>query len=505
LSFKKNILGSYVSQLYMTVVNIVMVPLYVRYLGTEAFGLVGFFAMLQAWFQLLDMGLTPTMARETALYMGGATSASSLRRLLRTLEGLFIGLAVAGGTAMFLGSGGITTHWLKAQHLPLEEIRRSIQLMSGIIALRWICGLYRGAVTGFERLMWLSTFNMTITTARFVLVIPVFRLFGSTPVVFFRYQLLLAVVETLVLVGKVYSLLPRAERGRSLLWEWQPLRAVLRFSLSVAFIGSVWVMVTQIDKLILSKLLPLGDYAYFTIAVLVASAITILGAPISSALQPRMTRLHAEGDEAGLFHVYRQATQLVGVIAAPAAVLLILFPDRILWMWTANQDLAKQAAPVLALYAAGNFLLVFGAFPYYLQFAKGHLKLHIIGNTLFLLFLIPSIVWATSRWGSIGAGSVWLSANALYLFLWVPFVHHRFAVNLHVKWIRTDISMVLLPPCLVGWVAMKLLPLPQGRLALLGLFTAVGLALLLAAASGSSMVRTAVSQFLKTRLFKDTA
>jgi hypothetical protein len=68
LIFKRNIFGSYVSQIYMTVINIVMVPLYVRYMGTEAYGLVGFFAMLQAWFQLLDIGLTPTLAPEGPAY-----------------------------------------------------------------------------------------------------------------------------------------------------------------------------------------------------------------------------------------------------------------------------------------------------------------------------------------------------------------------------------------------------------------------------------------------------
>lgn len=504
MSFKLNILGSYVSQIYMTLVNIVMVPMYVRYLGTEAYGLIGFFAMLQAWFQLLDMGLTPTMARETALYMGGASNASSLRRLLRTLEGLFVGLAVVGGVAMFLGSGGIAAHWLKGQQLPLDEIQRSIQLMSGIIALRWVCGLYRGAITGFERLVWLSAFNMFITTARFVLVIPVFRFLGATPIVFFGYQLFLAVVETLVLVVKAYSHLPRMNRSQSVRWEWRPLRAVLKFSMSVAFIGSVWVMVTQIDKLILSKLLPLSDYGFFTIAVLVASAITILGAPIASALQPRMTKLHAEGDEIGLYRIYRQTTQLVGIVAAPAAILLILFPERILWMWTGNLILAQKAAPVVALYAAGNFLLVFGAFPYYLQFAKGNLKLHIIGNVLFLVFLIPSIIWATTWFGSIGAGVVWLTANALYLLLWVPYVHHRFAANLHLKWVYIDIFWVVMPALLAGLAASWWLPLPQGRTALFGMVLGVGVVLLVAAASGSSIARSTVNQFLSDRLPKDS-
>lgn len=96
MSFKRNILANYVSQIYVTLIGIVMVPMYVRYMGAEAYGLVGFFAMLQAWFQLLDMGLTPTMARETARFNGGATDAQSLRRLLRAMEGIFIGVAVLG-------------------------------------------------------------------------------------------------------------------------------------------------------------------------------------------------------------------------------------------------------------------------------------------------------------------------------------------------------------------------------------------------------------------------
>ena len=66
MSLKKNLVANYISQIYVSVIGIVMVPLYLKHMGAEAYGLVGFFAMLQAWFNLLDMGLSPTMARETA-------------------------------------------------------------------------------------------------------------------------------------------------------------------------------------------------------------------------------------------------------------------------------------------------------------------------------------------------------------------------------------------------------------------------------------------------------
>ena len=165
MSHKRNILANYVSQIYVILIGIVMVPIYLRYMGAEAYGLVGFFAVLQSWFQLLDIGLTPTMARETARFNGGATDALSLRRLLRAMEGVFVGVAVLGALGMMVGSGAIARDWLKVGQLPLSEVQNAIMLMAMIVAMRWVCGLYRSAITGFERLVWLSGFNMAMATA----------------------------------------------------------------------------------------------------------------------------------------------------------------------------------------------------------------------------------------------------------------------------------------------------------------------------------------------------
>ena len=77
--------------------------------------------------------------------------------------------------------------------------------------------------------------------------------------------------------------------------------------------------------------------------------------------------------------------------------------------------MATKAAPVLTLYALGNGILALGAFPYYLQFAKGDLRLHMIGNAIFVVLLIPALIWATLQYGAIGAGWAWLGANAVYL------------------------------------------------------------------------------------------
>ena len=117
-SLSVNIVANYVSQIYVTVIGFVMVPLYLSYMGAEAYGLVGFFVMLQAWFSLLDMGLTPTMARESARYRGGAVGAIDYRRLVRALQAIFIIIALIGGATLFASAGPIARDWLKPGVLP---------------------------------------------------------------------------------------------------------------------------------------------------------------------------------------------------------------------------------------------------------------------------------------------------------------------------------------------------------------------------------------------------
>jgi len=493
MSLKKNIIANYASQLYVTLIGIIMVPTYIKYMGAEAYGLVGFFAMMQAWFQLLDMGLTPTMARETARFNGGATDALSLRRLLRLLEAFFIAVALAGAGAVSLGADSIAAHWLKVEALPLREVELSIVLMGLIIALRWMGGLYRGAIAGFERLVWLSAFNGVIATARFVLVIPYLIYAGASPSSFFRYQLAVAVIELSVLVLQCYRLLPAKPLGPHGPWQWTPLRKVLGFSLSIAFTSAVWVLVTQIDKLVLSKLLSLSEYGFFTLAVLVASGVGVISGPISNALLPRLTRLSAQGDETAFLDLYRGATQFITFIAVPAALVLACFAEQVLWAWTGNAQLASQAAPVLALYALGNSALAIAAFPYYLQYARGDLKLHLIGNVLFVTFLVPVLVWATLRYGSLGAGYAWLGTNVLYLLAFVPIVHRRFFAGLHAQWLWRDVLPIVLLSAFTVLALKALVVWPQERAWVAFTLAVLGMCVLLVTCAASPRIRSALA------------
>ncbi len=498
MSLQRNILASFASQIYVSLIGIVMVPMYVRYMGAEAYGLVGFFAMLQAWFNLLDVGLTPTIARESARNGGGATDALSYRRLVRALEVIFLAVALLGAGAMLAASTFIARDWLRVSQLSPGEVLAAVRLMALIIAMRWMAGLYRGAISGSERLVWLGGFNTAIATLRFGGVLPLLMFVGTSPTLFFGFQLGVALIELVALLVHAYRLFPGIPAGARLPWNWTPLKPVLRFSLTIAFTSSVWVFVTQTDKLVLSRILPLADYGYFTLAVLVASGIMILSGPVGNAIMPRLARLEAEGEHAPLIKVYRHATQLVAVVAGAAAITVAFDAQALLWAWTGNVQLSQEAAPVLVLYALGNGILAVAAFPYYLQFAKGDMHLHMIGNAAFVVLLIPLVIWAATAFGGVGAGYVWLGMNLLSFVAWLPLVHRKFEPGLNRRWYVEDIAPIVAATALVGYITSLVLPPSGSRMNQFADIVLAGLMALGAGAAASSAVRARLRSFWRT-------
>lgn len=496
MSLKANVVSNYVSQIYVSVVGILILPLYIKYMGAEAYGLVGFFTMLQAWFSLLDLGLTPTIARETARYHGGSMSALHYRQLFRALSVIFLAIAIIGGTSLWLIAAPLADKWLQIKTLDLNVVIVAVQIMAISVALRWMGGLYRGVITGSERLVWLSCFTAVIATLRFPAVFITMWWYGYTPTVFFVHQLAVAIFEVLGLYLMSNRLQPKLDSGMTIGWGIKTVKPVLKFSLTIAFTSSVWVLVTQTDKLILSGILPLAEYGFFTLAVLVAGGVMILSAPISTVIMPRMVRLHTEGKDDEMIQVYRSATQLVSVVAGSASLTIAFFAEQLLYTWTGDRVIATNTASILSLYALGNGVLAVSAFPYYLQYALGNLRYHLVGNLVTVIILIPAIILAAYEYGGVGAGWVWLGINSLYLIFWVGFVHHKFVPGLHRSWLIKDILGIYTPVIILFFIFNNCTIEYETRMESLSLLVVLSFLAIVVATISSSIVRGLVNKKL---------
>lgn len=442
MNLKKNITANLASQLYVTAINIVIVPLYLHDMGAEAFGLIGFFAMLQAWFNLLETTLSAVVIKETAQYRAEIIDAKHYRAFIFQLEKGFLLIAILGSCGLFLLAPYFAVHWLNAKQLSLSELTNAIQLMGLSIALRWQAGLYRNIVSGSEQFVWLNAYNAGIATLRFIGALAVLRYISVAPSVFFGYQCVVALVELIGLVQRAYRFLP------SDVFRWKGNAFVIKkhahFSLQVGFANLVWLFATQVDKLLLSKQLSLADYGYFSLAVLIASSVMVLARPITSAILPRMALLHAQNESKQFIQLYRHATQLTSALVGTAALSIAFLAKPLVAVWTGDEIIAQHIADTVIYYALGNGLAMIACFPYYLQYAKGQLQSHFICNVVFITFLVGSFLYACS-YGGKGTGLAWLISNSIYFLLYTYYVHHKYFKRLHWHWLMRDVCSVIMP------------------------------------------------------------
>ena len=202
---------------------------------------------------------------------------------------------------------------------------------------------------------------------------------------------------------------------------------------------------SQVDRLLLSHYLSLDQFGYFSLAVSVAGSVSLLLVPLGQIVQPRLTILATQERQAEFLGFFSLATQLITALLVGVVGTIALFPESLLWAWTGDDSVARQAGPILALYALGNSLAGLLSLAYFFQLSKGNIRLHIVANVFLALFWIPAAVVVAGRFGAIGTGLLWMFANLLLVLIWLPFVFSRLAPALSWRWLVLDVMVVGLP------------------------------------------------------------
>jgi len=494
MSLRRNALANYIGQGYSVFIGILVMPLYLEYLGAEAFGLVGFYIVLQTWLYLLDMGLSPTLARQIAYSQGVGQELSDFGKLLRSFEVVFLVLTAALVTAIFVASDLISVSWIESEAIEKETVSQCVSLMGIVIALRFFASLYRSGIRGMEDQVWLSAANILISSARIIGALLIMKFVSTGIALFFQYQIFVGVIEVAILAARFYRRLSINPLQLPLAVHWPSLRSVAPFAASVAYAAAIWVVVSQSDKLILSGVLPLREFGFFSLVSLIAGGILVVTGPITEAMLPRMTRLIAEGRIEDMLHVYRNASQLVAVIAVSVALVVAYYAEPLIYAWTGDRIAARWCAEILPWFVLGNGLLSLGAFQYFLQNSFGQLRLHVIGSTVSAVVQFPVIFYAASEYGALGAGIAWLSIRSVFFLLWTPIVHRRFIPGVHRAWMLEDLMPIIVLGVVSGAVLANLvsIDLTASRIGIASSLGLLGLTVLVVTATGSKFIRSSV-------------
>ncbi len=438
----RNILANFSGRLFTGLLTLALVPAYLKFLGMEAYGLVAFFATLQVILSALDLGLSTTLNRELARLSALEGSAREARDLFRTAEaGYWLAAGIAAAAAWPLSSV-LADHWFRSGALPPDVVRRAAFLMLVAAASQFPFAAYSGGLMGLQRQVLLNVILIVGAALRGGGAVLILGFVSPTIEAFLSWHIVAGGVQAALGAIALWNCLPSAEgrdRFRPALW-----RARWRFASGVGGVSLLGLMLSHTDKLILSRLLPLGEFGSYALAGLAASSLYIVIVPIFAGIFPRFSQLAAAGDPGSVRELYHQCSQLLSVLVLPPALALVLYSREVMILWTGNPDTAVQTSGLVALLACGVALNGLVHAPYALQLAHGWTRLALLVNAGAIALVIPLLLVLTRTRGAQGAALVWVALNLGYLFLTVQLMHRKLLPGEQWRWYGADVGLPLL-------------------------------------------------------------
>ncbi|MDO8714690.1 MAG: oligosaccharide flippase family protein [Polynucleobacter sp.] len=415
---KKNITANLLGQIWSAVMKFAFIPLYIDILGIQSYGLIGIFTLLQAWFIVLDFGLSPSISRQMSLFNSGGISNTSIRDLLRSIEIVALMIAILIAIGVFLGADWLAKTLVKSSEFSSDEVKNAFIIMGIISALRFYEGIYHNVIIGLEKQVLFNFINGLIHTLRSVGALVVITWLDSTIIAFFIWQGVCSFLQTIILMLVIYKILPVGNRGAR--FSIKSLQTIRMFAGGVLVITILSLIVAQVDKLVIASYINLGEYGYYTLAATIASALTMISAPIIQAVYPRLIGLVAISDKDGLRSVYHLTSQLITIATSSITFIIAIFSSDIVYLWTNNYNTSQETAPILTIMIIGSFFSVLNQLPQSFQVAHNYLFIPLITNSLSLVILILMIILALPNYGVLGvAGAVAVTmALALFMSTW---------------------------------------------------------------------------------------
>ncbi len=412
---ERNILYNLLGQGLVLVLGFVAVRYVFRRLGSDAFGIILFTqAMSYILVAVLELGVSLTAVREVSAHF--QDEPAYVRDLLQT--GAFLYWTAYGlvSVAILFLAPVIVAKWINLTTLDPSTAARVLQILGVSVVLALPRSLYASLFRGLQRMAFNNIADVTVSGVQQSGTIAILLLGGT---VFQVAYWLAATYGVSILVYMV---------GASRFVPWQALiprysasvvRRNLRFALHTMSISTLATVHMQADKLVVSKLLPIGMLGYYSVASTVASRSTLVTGAVAQAAFPSFSELFHRGDRPGLLEQYRKLHDLVSYASVPVLT-AVTFAALPLLTYMFNPSVAHDLLIPVGLLCLGFYLNATLSVPYIFSLAVGKPEIAAKQNLLALFIVPPTMVGAVYFFGMAGAAFSWVLYHLFAYVYGVP-------------------------------------------------------------------------------------
>ncbi len=418
----KNSIANLLNRVWTTVANFLFVPIYIHYLGEEAYGLITFFTTLQVVMNLLGLGLSKTLRREFSLEETSIEVVNRKYKILRSIEIIIWIVAVLIVLICSFNAHFIATKWITALNISDRIIMSTIRLMGISIAGQLVANLYIGCLFGQQDQVSANSIQITWSLVKNIGAVLLIVFVSANVLYFYVWH---AIIDILYAVIVRYIIIFKL-RLKGAVFSWRirdlsNLKTVYKFAIGVLLISIGYAINSQIDKIIISKNFDLTKVGAYNSVYNLSILTTIITSSIGVAVFPRFTQLFSTNSISTLNSTFKENYTLSVLSTAAIGSYLSIFATEVISFWTQSQIIVDTVSGFAFWLIIGTTLSALQEIPYNYFLARGCTIVNNIQTIIQIVYTLTITPFMIYKFGLKGASLAWLIEMALsttiYLFV----------------------------------------------------------------------------------------
>ena len=418
-SIARNTLWNLVGTALPLLVAVFAIPVLIRELGTERFGVLMLAWAVMGHFALFDFGLGLATNKFVAEYIERRAFAE-LPRLLWASLSAHVVLGLVGGAILALLTPWLTGSFFSIRGELLAEIRTAFYLLALSVPLVVATASLRGMLEGMRRFDLVNYIRVPAGIVNYL-----------APVIVALHTKDLVAVVAAILAVRVVVLIAHALVGLSQLpvrlgpygFTAAVLRPLVGFGGWVTVSNVINPLIVFIDRFAIGALVSMSAVAYYATPYEAVTKLWIFSASLLAALFPVLSALSVvPGAEIRVLH--GRAMRYLLVMVAPIVGLLLAFADDLLTVWI-GAEFARESAAAARWLSLGILINILAQIPYTVLQGMGHARV-VATVQLALLPCYAAAIWMLiTAFGVTGAAMGWAARAAIELALLVVAAERR--------------------------------------------------------------------------------
>ena len=406
---KRNIIANYFGAGCVALAPVLALPWYLSSLGPEMFGLIGFVALVQALMGLIDAGMSQALVRAFSVQIDeGVDGRAGAADLLLGFERLYWCCALGAGALIFSFSHEIAAYWLVLEKVSVNQGQYALWGAAAIFMLQFPGSVYRSVLVGAQAQVQLNSVLAFAAVLRHLGGVVVVSIWPTLEA-YLCWHALIAGLETLLRAWFAWHTLGSSRRKSR--WDGVQMRHLWKTVARMSAATWLGALTVQMDKILVSKMVGIEQFGYYTIAATVATGVLQLVYPMMQAALPRAVQLRA--DELGLRRLSFRLSGMFALLVVGGGLGFAVLGKWVLALWLKDPAAVEFVYPILSLLLVGTALnaLYNVGYMHWVVREKTQKIMQVNALALLLsLLLIPPLVTA---YGPIGAAFGWLTINMI--------------------------------------------------------------------------------------------